>query len=160
VGLAAVHRVKIRQISRLTWIKARDANSKLFHLQVSARRRKNHIPSIQHEEQVFTTHQAKAELLRVFFAEHLGTPAHRDCTLNWPALQPRRHDFSDLDRDILEAKIYVAVKDTPAEKSPGLDGYIGAFYKLCWDTIKEDLIAALREFFQLRVGCWNLLNSA
>jgi hypothetical protein len=46
-----------------------------------------------------------------------------------------------------EAEIYAAIKETPAEKSPGPDGYIGAFYKLFWDTIKGDLTAAIREKF-------------
>jgi hypothetical protein len=47
-----------------------------------------------------------------------------------------------------------------SEKAPGPDGYIGAFYKVCWDIIKSDVIAAIKENFKLRLGCWNLLNSA
>jgi hypothetical protein len=37
---------------------------------------------------------------------------------------------------------------------------IGAFYKSYWDTIKMDMMGAIREMFALRAGCWNLLNSA
>jgi hypothetical protein len=32
--------------------------------------------------------------------------------------------------------------------------------RVCWDIIKIDLTAAIREIFHLRAGCWNLLNSA
>jgi hypothetical protein len=46
-----------------------------------------------------------------------------------------------------------------SEKAQGTDGYIGAFYKVCWDIIKSDVIAAFKEIFELRSGCWNLLNS-
>jgi hypothetical protein len=132
-----------------------DANSKLFHLPVSARCRKNHIPSLHHADRVCTTHQAIAELLKGFYTEHWGSQASRECTLNWQALR-----LTDLEKGITGAEIYAAIKDTPAEKSPSPDGYIGAFYKLFWDTIKEDLTAAIREIFDLRARCWNLLNSA
>jgi hypothetical protein len=46
LALAAVRKLRIRQRSRLTWIKSGDANTKLFHLRVNARRRKNFIPSL------------------------------------------------------------------------------------------------------------------
>jgi hypothetical protein len=47
-----------------------------------------------------------------------------------------------------------------AEKAPGLDGYIGAFYKIYWDTIKDYLVGAVQQIFQLRAKAWELLNSA
>jgi hypothetical protein len=47
-----------------------------------------------------------------------------------------------------------------SEKAPGPNGYIGAFFKVCWETIKQDLVAAIKEIFDLRSGYWNLLNSA
>jgi hypothetical protein len=46
-----------------------------------------------------------------------------------------------------------------SEKAPGPDGFIGAFYKVCWETIKRDIIGLMKEIFALRVGYWNLLNS-
>jgi retron-type reverse transcriptase len=53
-----------------------------------------------------------------------------------------------------------AVMQTPNEKAPRPNGYIGVFYKSCWDIIKMDVMAALQEMFELRAGCWNLLNTA
>jgi hypothetical protein len=71
-----------------------------------------------------------------------------------------QHDLQDLDRAISEEEIHAAIMHSASEKSPGPDGYIGAFYKVCWGIIKRDLIAVIKEIFELRLGCWNLLNSA
>jgi hypothetical protein len=40
LGLASVRKIKLRQMSRLTWIRVGDANSNLFHLRANARRRR------------------------------------------------------------------------------------------------------------------------
>ena len=42
LGLAALERIRWRQRSRITTIKASDASSKLFHLRANGRRRKNY----------------------------------------------------------------------------------------------------------------------
>jgi hypothetical protein len=160
LGLAAVRKIKLRQRSRLTWIKVGDANTKLFHLRASARRRKNFIPVIQSDDRLYTTQEDKVAALRAYYSAHLGAPPQRECTLNWGELRLQQHDLSDLENDITEEEIKAAVMQTPLEKVPGLDGYIGAFYKQCWDIIKADLIAAIRDIFALRGGCWNLPNSA
>jgi retron-type reverse transcriptase len=75
-------------------------------------------------------------------------------------LNPLRHDLHELDRDIEVQEIHIVVLQTVLEKAPGPDGYIGAFFKACWDIIKHDLVGAISEIFDLRAGCWNLPNSA
>jgi mannosylglycoprotein endo-beta-mannosidase len=54
----------------------------------------------------------------------------------------------------------LAVFESPSEKAPGLDRFIGLFYKTCWEVIKDDLVRALNQLFSLRANTWNLLNSA
>lgn len=34
------------------------------------------------------------------------------------------------------------------DKAPGLDGFTLAFYKLCWEVIKEDLMLMLKDFYE------------
>ena len=43
LGLAVIERARKRQASRITNIRAGDANTRFFHLKVNSRRRKNHI---------------------------------------------------------------------------------------------------------------------
>jgi hypothetical protein len=94
------------------------------------------------------------------FASHFGQPQPRHQTLNWEALHIPRHDLSHLDADLSESEIDAAIAQLPAEKAPGPDGYIGAFFKQCWSIVKQNVVAAIREIFNLRGECWNLLNSA
>ena len=39
-------------------------------------------------------------------------------------------------------ELKVVVFDSPSEKAPGPDGFIGVFFKKCWDVIKVDLLNA------------------
>jgi hypothetical protein len=52
----------------------------------------------------------------------------------------------------------VVMMQMPSEKAPDPNSYIGSFYKLCWDTVKGDVIGAIQELFSLRANYWNLLN--
>jgi hypothetical protein len=54
----------------------------------------------------------------------------------------------------------LTVFESPSEKAPDPDGFIGLFYKTCWEVIKDDLMRALNQLFSLRANTWNLLNSA
>jgi hypothetical protein len=59
-------------------------------------------------------------------------------------LQALRFELDDLNRDVTEQEIKVVIMQMPSEKALGPDGYIGAFYKLCWDTVTEDVIGRFR----------------
>jgi hypothetical protein len=65
-----------------------------------------------------------------------------------------------LEQDITEDEIRKAIQQLPPEKAPDPDGYVGAFFKHCWDIIKGDVIATLQEMFTMRGGCWQLMKSA
>lgn len=60
----------------------------------------------------------------------------------------------------MEGEIENIVKLLPAEKAPSPDGFTGAFYKKCWQTIKSDILEALNCFYHLRTGPLEHLNGA
>jgi hypothetical protein len=131
LGLAVIRKIKLRQRSRLAWIRVGEANTKLFHLQANARRRRNFIPLLQHEGRSCITTEAKSAALHEFFSKQFGETTDRQHTLNWDTIQVQRHDLTELDREVTEQEIHVAVMHSPSEKAPGPNDFIGSFYKQC-----------------------------
>ena len=146
-GLAAVRRIKIRQRSRLTSIKLGDANTPLFHLRANGRRRKNFIPFLKHEGGTITAHQDKAQLLYDYYTKLFTTLQPRSQSINWDVLDIQAHNLQQLDNQLTEEEVKRAVFEAPSEKAPGPDGFIGLFYKKCWETVKQDLTSALQQLF-------------
>jgi hypothetical protein len=151
---------RLRQRSRLTWIRAGDTNTKLFHLKATAKRHHNFILSLLHAGRLCITHEAKSEALHDFYSQQFGSTTTRQHTLNWETLQVQRYELSDLEREVTETEIHAAVMQTRPEKAPGSHGFIRSFYKECWGIIKVDVIIVIKEIFTIRANCWNLLNSA
>ena len=48
----------------------------------------------------------------------------------------------------------------PSDKAPGPDGFTGAFFKACWEIIKDDVMAAMNSLFTLNAQGFEWLNSA
>jgi hypothetical protein len=82
LAFSALRRIKIRQRSRLTWIRTGDANTKLFHLRATGRRRKNYIPALVHHGRMVTAQKDKSQALYQHFSELLGSAQQREATLN------------------------------------------------------------------------------
>ncbi|GJU07589.1 hypothetical protein Tco_1124019 [Tanacetum coccineum] len=58
--------------------------------------------------------------------------------------------------EVYEAEINYAIWDCGPDKSPGPDGFTFAFYKKIWDTIKDDVVDFVQDFFNTGIlphGC-------
>ena len=73
LGIAAVDRIKWRQRSRISWVKEGDANTKLFHIRATGRRRKNFISRLSGAAGLVTKHEDKAQILLSHFNQLMGT---------------------------------------------------------------------------------------
>jgi hypothetical protein len=70
------------------------------------------------------------------------------------------HDLSSLEANFDDEEIKGVVFSLPSIKAPGPDGFIGAFFKACWEIIKNDIFAAIR-LMSLGGGSYlNLINTA
>jgi hypothetical protein len=84
----------------------------------------------------------------------------REFTLNLQAFHRPAIDLSDLEQVVSEEEVWATIKSLPSDKAPGPDGYTGRFYKLAWEVIKSDLMAAVSRLMQGDVSRLFLLNLA
>lgn len=132
LGLAAIHRIRIRQRSRLIWLKVRDADSKLFHIKANGHRRRNFIPILVTEQGTLTVQADKHTTLLHHFSASLGTATPRSSTINWDFLNIEKHDLSSLDAPFIEDEVKTAVFSVPIGKAPGPDGFTASFFRHAW----------------------------
>jgi hypothetical protein len=65
-----------------------------------------------------------------------------------------------MDNPITEEEVCDTIKSLPADRALEPDGYIGLFYKACWQLIKADFMAAIITLQQGNAQKLELLNSA
>lgn len=160
VGIAAIQKARARQHSRLTWMRKGDTNTKFFHLHANMRKKKSFISTLNGESGIATTQESKSDLAHNHFSSLLGSPSIRTKAINWAELGLQSHDLEDLDVPVTKEEIERVIKELPAEKAPGPDGFIGIFYKSCWSIIKEDVLQAISSFFNHRTSRLSIINEA
>jgi len=74
LGLAVIERARSKQASRLSSIKLGDANTKIFHRKVNARRRKNYIQRLRHGQGWAINHDDKASIIQDHFSNFMRHP--------------------------------------------------------------------------------------
>jgi hypothetical protein len=82
LGLIAVDKLRAKQCSRLSAVRATGTNSKLFFLRVSVRRRKNFIQGLQHNGTIVYAHQDKEQAVSDHFSSSFSMPEGRSHNLN------------------------------------------------------------------------------
>ncbi|WVZ50254.1 hypothetical protein U9M48_001528 [Paspalum notatum var. saurae] len=160
LGLAVVERARKKQSSRLCNLKFGDANTRFFHRRANARCRKNFIYRIRKDQGWAYSHQDKAAEIQAFFGELLARPRPWQVDLMWDSIAIQQHDLSSLDEAFTDQEIKRSIDLLPGDKAPGPDGYTGAFFKSCWDIIKDDLMSTANAFHDLRCLNLQLINSA
>lgn len=160
LGMTAVEKLRAKQKSRLNFIAAEEASSKLFYLQANGRRRKNTIHSLQTTEGTCYSHNSKAQEVFNHFSTHFGRPSPRQITFNWEELSLGRSDLLHLEDEFTEEEVHAVIQDIASDKAPSPDGFTGIFFKKSWQTIKSDLMAAVEYFYNLQGQHLTHLNSA
>ena len=128
LGLASLERTIYRQRSRIRWLQAGDANTQLFHLVANGRKTKNFIPALSVNGQIITNQKGKEDAFFDSYSDLLGRDVAQDHTLDLEFLGIEAVDLSELDMPFMEEEIWKVVKDMPADRAPGLDGFIGIFF--------------------------------
>jgi hypothetical protein len=107
-----------------------------------------------------TSQQDKHSALFQHFNNHIGTYVPRQVSLNFTILGWQPRNLSHLEGPISEQEVVKVIKEALKEKAPDPDGFIGLFFAVCWDIIKEDFINAVHQFFSLNQQGLYMLNQA
>jgi hypothetical protein len=75
-------------------------------------------------------------------------------------LQHNILELSTLDSPFSEQEVWETISELPSDKAPGPDGFTGRFYKVCWSTIKDDIMAALAAIWSREFDHFSKLNTA
>jgi hypothetical protein len=65
---------------------------------------------------------------------------------------PALPDVHGLDHLSTKEEVKRALLELPAERAPGPDGFTGAFYHQCWDTVRHEIMTAFNSFYNLTIG--------
>jgi retron-type reverse transcriptase len=107
-----------------------------------------------------SSQQDKLQEAHQHFKEILGEAGMRHKVVQWAALDYSPFSLGELDIVIQESEIKNVVVSLHSEKAPGPDGFIGLFYKCYWTLVKEDLTAAINDFYNFRCKNLHLVNEA
>ena len=130
LGLTAVEKLRLKQQSRLSAIRAAEANSKLFYLHANGRRRKNFIKYLNSNGLIKHTQQEK-DCVYQHFHQQLGQSLPREYTIDWTTIHLNRCQLQHLEHEFSEEEVQHVVHQMQSDKAPGPDGFIWVFYKSC-----------------------------
>ncbi|XP_042495164.1 uncharacterized protein LOC122074409 [Macadamia integrifolia] len=127
--------------AKLRWMKNGDYNSKLFHLSVKLRRAKNKISSLKREDGSWALDQrGTAEYIASFFEKFYKPTSfieHHDLLDCIPKILSNE-DLVSLKAIPGREEIKQAVWDIDPDSSPGPDGFLGKFFRKCWEIVETD----------------------
>jgi hypothetical protein len=105
------------------------------------------------------THEDKSLEVQSFFQSTMQHPQPRQVEINYGIFNSQQYNLSSLDMPFTEAEIKKSIDLLLADKALGPDGFMGTFFKSCWDIIKNDVMEAVKAFHDLRCMNLQLINS-
>jgi hypothetical protein len=90
----------------------------------------------------------------------MSAPLPHTRDFSWNDLALPTVDLSSLDFPFTESEVWQAICLMPQDKAPGPDGFTGHFFKRYWLLIRQDIMAAINSFYNLRSNDLDLLNKA
>lgn len=129
-----------RQRSRVCWKDVGDMNTGFHHKTAIQHSSRNHIHYIRDEDDRFL--ETITEIKAHFVAYCSGI------TSGSLALQMLRDAVHVLEKKCVPVEIICTIKSMPMNKSLGPDGYPVEILRVSWDTVGNDVVSAIMEFFQ------------
>ncbi|XP_060195411.1 uncharacterized protein LOC132624686 [Lycium barbarum] len=142
----------LKQKSRARWIQLGDSNNKYFSAVSKERNHRKQIMEITSltGQKLHDYEEIKQEFVN-FYKSLMGSSAHSLPAVNkiimkkGPTLTHQQR--LRLCAAVNTEEIYNALQAIGDEKAPGIDGYNALFFKQSWNIIKDEIEAAVLEFF-------------
>ncbi|WVZ85337.1 hypothetical protein U9M48_032277 [Paspalum notatum var. saurae] len=114
----------------------------------------------QEDGRVITKHDEKERIVNEFYCNLLGENMDRDSTIDLNEVHVPSYDLTELEAPFSEEEVWRTINSLPSDKAPGPDGFIGKFYKSCWQIIKVEIMAAVSAIWSRKMRNFEQLNSA
>ncbi|CAK8533160.1 unnamed protein product [Lathyrus sativus] len=144
----------LQQREKIDWIRKGDGNNHYLYAAVKTKHHSTCLSNLRRSDGRHLSDQNDIEEeVMVFYKNLMGK---EDTNINHIDIEAMRmgkqlnlEQREYLTRNITEDDIFKALRGIGDLKAPGLDGYGAKFFKASWTTIKTDVIAAIREFFEI-----------
>ncbi|CAK8536977.1 unnamed protein product [Lathyrus sativus] len=143
----------LQQREKIDWIKKGDGNNQYFYAAIKARHHSNCLNNLKKRDgsQTNSISDIEEEVLN-FYSNLIGKNTeninHIDIEAMRMGKQLDNYQREYLIRPISENDITTTLKGIGDLKAPCLDGFGAKFLKSSWATIREDVIAAVGEYFE------------
>ncbi|XP_071709245.1 uncharacterized protein [Rutidosis leptorrhynchoides] len=139
----------LKQKSRFKWALEGDENSKFFHSFIRRRNQKNNIHGANiggvWNSNPLTIKNEAFSFFQRLFKKNTSEPWMLN---NWDGLKIEATSAEALESPFTETEVLDAIKSCGRNKAPGPDGFNIMFYIKFWDIIKDDLLKALKWFWE------------
>ena len=135
-----------KQRSRALWLKEGDQNTKFFHNRASHRYKRNRIEELKNEAGVVCTNEEEiADILIAYYQQLFSTasPTRVEEVLRVVPSIITEEQNTMLAVEFVKAEINEALQQMEPLKALGPDGLPPLFYQKFWNTIGDDVLAAI-----------------
>ncbi|XP_057775251.1 uncharacterized protein LOC130994230 [Salvia miltiorrhiza] len=141
----------MQQKSRVRWLKDGDRNTSFFHKSFKMRRKNLILSQLKidgvdtFDQDVISSHIV--DFFSKLFAEvttHTVTAQEVQQIVEATVSQRQNESLICISEG---EEIKAAVFNLASDSAAGPDGFSGTFFQKCWDTIKDDIVVAVKTFF-------------
>jgi hypothetical protein len=140
-----------RQRSRITWLKHGDQNTKFFHRKATWRAKKNKISTLQKEDGTIIENPTELQSMANEYFDSMYTKDNLVVPELIEELIVEKVDQqmnNKLTENFSDEEIGNALFQIGPLKAPGADGFPARFFQRNWGILKEEILAAVRNFFK------------
>ena len=78
------------------------------------------------------------------YTSHLANNPQNEDMYTTDSPKIKEEEFEDLTADITEDEVWMIIKESPLNKSPGIDGFTTEFYQEFWPVLKKYILASFK----------------